>query len=250
MSYSSRIDQALDRFERDYALPRRLAVAFNVVCIGICPLFAWLLVLEATHHTAWVFLTEKLGVVGLPYTLSFIAASLVSWKLARDASRHGEPKFVVRTYALFGVFTFLVAGEHISWGQAIHEYPTPFGLHDVNVQGQFNVHNLPIVDDLHSFFLFFTGAVGLIFVRLGRRPSLRHVAVPPILTAILWTVTIMGGLSVLSDIILMPFLMSMTIMELRYAIEFVIGVSCLLYAWLNGRAMRREWSGVVASAAA
>ena len=244
----SRIDLALERFELDYALPRGLAIGFNVLGIAICPLFAWLLVLEATHHVTWVILTEKVGVLGFPYTLSFILAAIVSWRLSREASRHNEPRFVVRTYAIFAVFTFLVAMEHISWGQAIYEYPTPFGLHDVNVQGQFNVHNLPIIDDLHSFFLFFTGAVGLIGVRLGRRPNLRHVAVPPILTAMLWTVTIMGALSVICDVVLVPFLASMTIMELRYAIEFCIGLCCLLYAWLNGRAMRREWSVATAVA--
>jgi hypothetical protein len=149
---------------------------------------------------------------------------------------------VTRTYAVFAAFCCFVAMEHISWGQAIYEYPTPFGLHDVNVQGQFNVHNLPFVDDLHSFFLFLTGIVGLVGVRLGRSPRLRPVAVPPILTPLLWTITIMGALSVLTDVVLVTYLVDMTVMELRYAIEFVIGMTCLLYAWLNGRAMQRAWA--------
>src|SRR5262249_24437377 len=161
-----------------------------------------------------------------PYTLSFIAASVLSARLARRARRFGEPGLVVRTYACFSVFCFLVAMEHISWGQAIVEYPTPFGIGRVNEQHQFNLHNLPGLNELHSSFPLVTGVAGLIGTRLGTNPRLRHVEVPPILTPVLWAITLMAALQIVNDLVLVSRLFNFIVFVLRYVIEFVIGLCC------------------------
>lgn len=39
---------------------------------------------------------------------------------------------------------FIGAGEEISWGQAFFDFHTPAELKKVNVQGEFNIHNIEI----------------------------------------------------------------------------------------------------------
>ncbi|MGB6015575.1 MAG: hypothetical protein WBG32_12660, partial [Nodosilinea sp.] len=47
----------------------------------------------------------------------------------------------------FAVLMFLVGGEEISWGQRLFNIATPEALGTVNVQGEFNMHN---IDGIHQ----------------------------------------------------------------------------------------------------
>lgn len=45
---------------------------------------------------------------------------------------------------LLGLVFFFGAGEEISWGQRILHYCTPQNINKLNVQGEFNIHNLEV----------------------------------------------------------------------------------------------------------
>jgi len=47
-------------------------------------------------------------------------------------------------YLLLAIIFFMGAGEEISWGQRIFNFSTPETLKEVNVQKEFNIHNLDI----------------------------------------------------------------------------------------------------------
>ena len=47
---------------------------------------------------------------------------------------------------LLGLFFIVVAGEEISWGQRLFEFNTPDVMKGSNTQGEFNFHNLSVVD--------------------------------------------------------------------------------------------------------
>lgn len=47
-------------------------------------------------------------------------------------------------YLLLAIVFFLGAGEEISWGQRIFNFSTPEVLEEVNVQKEFNIHNIGI----------------------------------------------------------------------------------------------------------
>lgn len=49
-----------------------------------------------------------------------------------------------RYYLLFMVLFFFAFGEEISWGQRIFNFEAPETLKELNVQGEFNLHNLEI----------------------------------------------------------------------------------------------------------
>jgi hypothetical protein len=47
-------------------------------------------------------------------------------------------------FLLLALLMFFGAGEEISWGQRIFGYSTPESIKEVNVQGEFTIHNLEI----------------------------------------------------------------------------------------------------------
>jgi len=53
-------------------------------------------------------------------------------------------------YLLFSFIFFLGAGEEISWGQRIFNFSTPESLNEINVQHEFNLHNIEVFNG-HDF---------------------------------------------------------------------------------------------------
>ena len=45
---------------------------------------------------------------------------------------------------IFSILMFLGAGEELSWGQVLLNYKTPESIKSINVQGEFNLHNIEI----------------------------------------------------------------------------------------------------------
>jgi len=53
-------------------------------------------------------------------------------------------------YLLLAIVFFLGAGEEISWGQRIFNFSTPEALQEMNVQKEFNIHNIGIFNTYNS----------------------------------------------------------------------------------------------------
>jgi hypothetical protein len=58
-------------------------------------------------------------------------------------------------YILIGLAAFFVAGEEISWGQRVFGWGTPETLDAINHQGETNVHNIRMVQQLFGFGVMF-----------------------------------------------------------------------------------------------
>ena len=78
-------------------------------------------------------------------------------------------------WAMMGLAAFFIGAEEVSWGQRIFNFSTPFIGSEVNLQGEFNFHNLKYVNeiDYHDFaayvilaWSFFSVAVSFWFTRL------------------------------------------------------------------------------------
>lgn len=48
-------------------------------------------------------------------------------------------------YLLLGLFFLFAAGEEISWGQRFFNFSTPSYLAEINVQKEFNIHNIEVL---------------------------------------------------------------------------------------------------------
>lgn len=94
-------------------------------------------------------LTDEDGFYENIGALSYLLASLIFAALAFFPrlynNRSNHRKYSERFYFIFFALLFFFAfGEEISWGQRIFGFATPEPIEDINVQGEFNVHNLEV----------------------------------------------------------------------------------------------------------
>jgi len=79
--------------------------------------------------------------------LFFAAASVFFFIAAKKISSlyGGGWKTIAMTVA-WALLMFVFFGEEISWGQRIFDFSTPEKLSEINLQNEFNIHNIDIVD--------------------------------------------------------------------------------------------------------
>ncbi len=106
------------------------------------------------------------------YGLSFLVFLVLSQRrtLFSQENRGLRCSFMM----LWAFGTFMLMGEEISWGQRIFGFETPEAIERTNLQGEFNLHNLPffkfVLDGrLHLFSLLMV-TVGIVFPLLVLTP--------------------------------------------------------------------------------
>ena len=87
---------------------------------------------------------ENVGAISL-----FVASAISFYIFLRAWRTRGETRlFWVKqvAYLAFAVLYFFGAGEEISWGQRIFHFQEPEAMTEQNIQGEFNIHNLAVVE--------------------------------------------------------------------------------------------------------
>ena len=90
--------------------------------------FRWL-----AREDGWIEYAQALC-----YALGAGLSAWIAWRLRQTPDRRWSV-----LYVLFALALFWVAGEEISWGQRLLQFPTPAWLTSHNLQGETNLHNLP-----------------------------------------------------------------------------------------------------------
>ncbi len=83
----------------------------------------------------------------LSAVLFFIASvAFVITAMKSSYLKEANSKLAYFMIISWAILMFVFAGEEISWGQRIFDFGTPDGLNEINLQGEFNIHNIDIVD--------------------------------------------------------------------------------------------------------
>ena len=114
---------------------RIAAVGYGLVCLHIL-FFTVLALFEPATYRA---LTLEDSWMEYLTAFWFLAAGAT---LFLAAGLGGGSKFARGMYILAGIGLVFVAGEEISWGQRIIGFATPDYLLDINIQNEFNFHNI------------------------------------------------------------------------------------------------------------
>ena len=118
----------------------RLAqICYILVCLHIL-FFNYLIVI---HWDTYIALILEDGWVENLTAVAFLLAGIALFAAAWTERR----VFPRCAYILGGAALAFFAAEEISWGQRIIGFETPAFLMDLNVQGEFNIHNIPEAND-------------------------------------------------------------------------------------------------------
>ncbi len=194
-----------------------------------------------SHAVTFALLTDEQGPVEMLTFLCFAAASVLSVRLAREARRRQDARWVFIGYTAFALFCAFAAMEEISWGQSLLGFRGPHWLTDVNEQGETNLHNLPGIMDLNSAFVLAFGLTGLLATRLNASARFRCVAMPGALAPLFALITGMAAVETFSDVVFLGYRFEALIGTLTEIVEMLGAIGCLTFAWLNRRMLHREW---------
>ena len=114
-------------------------------------------------HQLNIINTED-GIIEYGQALLFLVSCIVSVILA---FRFPDQRNRTIMFSLFAVVFFVMVGEEISWGQRIFGFGVPEVMKNINVQHEFNIHNLfgYFTDHLFSAGLFIYGFIVPILAR-------------------------------------------------------------------------------------
>jgi hypothetical protein len=219
----------------------------SVKTISLLPLilifgYSLALALDATRSAALALRGENHPIELLTFVF-LLVGGILGTVLTLQSLKHGEAGWVVGFYAIFSLGLLFTAMEEVAWGQYFFGFRTPSPLKEVNVPGDFTLHNIRGIHGRTEILRVAFGFGGLLGVWVSTRPTLRRIGVPLILLP--WFLVIAGHASVdlPLDYISIERRFDFLIHRLAEFVEMLIGISGLLYVWLNGRMLRGEWRG-------
>ena len=160
-------------------------------------------------------------------------------QLTRRIWQHSGWNLTSSFYAVFSVGLIFVAMEEVSWGQWFVEFDTPSFLAEVNSQGELNIHNIPVFNQLFEVLRVAFGVGGLFGVWLSTQQQTAAIGAPRVLSSWFVIITILAFLD-LCNVFISP---DNRPLALRFAasmvevLELLIGLSAFLYMWLNKRVL-------------
>lgn len=181
----------------------------------------------------WLF-SENHPVELLTFASLFLAG-ILGWKLVRMTLNNGSEILVAVFYALFSAGLLFVAMEEVSWGQILFRFEPPAEFKAINRQGELNLHNMPAFHLFFEFLRIAFGLCGLFGVWLSSRRLTRDIGAPAILSSWFVLVIIFASLDFLNNFISPRLFIGAVGASIAEVLELLIGLSALLYMWLNGR---------------
>lgn len=131
------MDTGMDTIERESVMRR--AGIITIVSSALIAVVGVALWFGARDTLEWV--SQEDGIVEYATAILYLVCTVLFVQAGRQAGFNR-----LWNWGL-AALVFFVAGEEVSWGQRIIGLQTPEGLHAVNVQGEFNLHN---IDGIHQ----------------------------------------------------------------------------------------------------
>lgn len=219
-----------------------LLTAKTVVFLPFVILFFYSLFLAIpfTRDTA-VALLEENGPIELLSFFFPMVGGVLGLMLVLQIKRHHESILVYGFYMLFSVGLLFIGLEEVAWGQWFFGFETPSYWKEVNNQNELTLHNLEIWEHHLEIFPLIFGLGGLIGVWLSCKQFLPKMTPPFILFPWFFIITAISALDLMHDFFVFQKQLDHLINYLDEVIEMMVGISGLLYIWLQKMKFTYEW---------
>ena len=236
----ARVRAELERARSADRLSALTAVALVVIPWALLVFVGTLLAVSATRSLGTSLLMEN-GPVELATFLAFLTGGVMGLILAHQARGRPQGPLIARWYRIWAILFLVAAMEEISWGQWIFGFKPPAAIQAVNMQKELNLHNLPGVEELDEYLVLGAGLAGLVGVRWSGKNRL-GLGVPAILASSFLAITVTTGLDLLTYQFSIQKRFDEILVWLIEVVEMLLGLSGMLYVWLNARRLHGQWS--------
>ena len=165
-------DKTLLRFNNFFAL------LFSLLPVGLYALFGGLFVFRPTRQFAYWILDENSPVEILTF-LAFAVVFILCIRHVIRVIRVRRDLLVKMFFVVFALLVFVAAMEEVSWGQSFLGFQTPEAVESINMQKEFNVHNIAGFHGKTEYVRVTFGFCGLVGVLLACLGLFKEI-VPPV----------------------------------------------------------------------
>lgn len=231
------IDSQLKAAVRTYRIKPSFVKAIVLSPVAIVLLYGFAIAFPPTRSLAFTSLNEGNLIETLTFVfllLGGILGLLLTWR----TKERGDEILVVGFYAMLSIGLLLIAMEEVAWGQKLlwfKTFETPSALTEINAQDEVTLHNIGELQGRSEFFRLAFGLGGLLGVWASSSRRLRKVGVPTILLPWFSIVTILAGVDLYNDYYPIQAQLDSGLQRLSELVEMMIGISMLLFVWLNAR---------------
>jgi hypothetical protein len=134
--------------------------------------------------------------------------------------------------------------EEIAWGQQFLRFQTPESIKAFNVQNEFTIHNVELLQDRTDILNLFFGVSGLVGIWLARTKKFPILSLPKILNVWFAIIFIMSLAGVYIDFFSISEQIDYSIHKQTETVEMLIAGGAFLFIWFNLRAFtydRARW---------
>lgn len=232
--------------EDTYGITSFSVKAIVLVPIFIVFLYCFFFLLPMTRLWAETITLEN-GPVELSTFVFLLLGALLGLVLAWRARKHGEGFLVVGFYAVFSLALLVIAMEEVAWGQLLLGFEPPEALISLNVKGEMTIHNIEGFDSNTESLRLVFGLGGLLGVWLSHWRPFRKIGAPAILSSWFVFITILAAMDLYDDLFSVHELIYALNERLAEVVEMMIGMTGLLFIWLNGKFLAIEWKQAIVS---
>jgi hypothetical protein len=238
------IDSQLKAAVRTYRIKPSFVKAIVLSPVAIVLLYGFAIAFPPTRSLAFTSLNEGNLIETLTFVfllLGGILGLLLTWR----TKERGDEILVVGFYAMLSIGLLLTAMEEVAWGQNLlwfKTFETPSAFTEINRQNETTLHNIGYLNGRGAFLRLAIGFGGLLCVWASSRQRFRKIGAPTILLPWFSIIVILVVLVLYSDwlefwgdFFPMQEQIGKALHGLQELVEMMVGISMLLFVWLNAR---------------
>jgi len=236
------IGNELQQAKSDYDFSPQFFIALYVLLFAFL-IFQLLLTFPAFASLKPIFWGENGPLENLQFVF-FLMGAILSLRMAWFTGIQREKNIVWLFYLAFSLGLFFIAMEEIAWGQQFLRFQTPESIKAFNVQNEFTIHNVELLQDRTDILNLFFGVSGLVGIWLTRTNNIQFLSIPKILNVWFAIIFIMSVAGVYIDFFSISQQIDYSIHKQTETVEMVIAGGAFLFVWFNLRAFtydRSRW---------
>jgi len=194
--------------------------------------------LSLTRPVVVSIIVENQLVMGSLTSVFLVAGGFLGLRLVLQIKNHKKGLLIFWFYLAFSIGLLIIGMEKVRWGQLFFISEAQSDLRNINQPEETIIHNFQIWRNYLEIFPLAFGIAGLLGIWISKIPHFRKISVPRILWSWFVIIAIISAIDLSHDFYNPPPQFDNLVNNLEEVIEMMVGISGILFIWLNTRRFR------------